>query len=153
MENVTDQRALVIYHTGDACRFCEHHINRDAEEFELRIESATARESGYQLEGSGAFGPYCSMCGAQINLIRGSIPIHCVGLLCGKCGKPDHLEVNLKKVAFQGKAFKFTAILECTGCKSKRRFATVLKKVTDLLSIEIGPGGITVKSKGLSEED
>jgi hypothetical protein len=119
----------------------------------IDIVSANARENAWELKGVGSFGFHCPRCAAQLRSVEMAIPIHCVGLECPKCKKPEHLTVQVKSLTMDGNEVEFTANLECAACQRTTGFKEVLKKIAGLLSIEIGITGISIKAREKGKGD
>jgi hypothetical protein len=117
---------------------------------ELEVTSVSARKHFFDLKGAGKFQGYCPVCGMQLQMVQASIPIHCVGLNCPTCGTADDLRVSVHKLSTQGPAFEFEATLECKTCGRTSTFKKALRRLAEILSIEIGLGGVTIKAKGNS---
>ncbi len=119
----------------------------------IEIVSAHAQESAWQLRGKGAFRCSSPNCFSKIRAVEKLVPIHCAGIRCPTCKRPEDLTVNVRTLNTQHGEFEFVADLECLPCKKKTGFKKVLKSIAGLLSIEVGLTGVSVKAKGKKKEE
>ena len=141
-----DATSLFLIHTGAGlCPACR--AGSLEEDLQVSVTSAEAQGSGWKLQGGGAFRSACPVCGMQVRAVESRIPIHCLGLECPKCHQPDELEVQVRKLDSAQNTFVFEALLQCKKCGRRNAWRTVLQKLSELLSIEIGLTGISLKAK------
>ena len=144
---------LVIYAIPTICLACGRPLSQElgADNLELEIRSVTAETDHFELQGTGRFHGFCPRCGQQVRILEDHIPIHCVGLNCKKCGQPDDLKVRVRKLSKEGNQFEFEALLECHRCQRRSRLTKLLGRLSEILSVEIGLTGITLKAKEKKE--
>jgi len=143
---------LLFYAMPAYCPSCTQAIRTD-HQLDLRIKTVTAETDRFTLKGTGEFVGRCPRCAIQILAIENEIPIHCAGLNCRKCGEPDTLKVSVRKLTTEANAFEFEALLECGRCQRKSRLTKILKRLSEILSIEIGLTGITLKAQSKKGSD
>ncbi len=142
---------VLVCHSSKLCPSCARPLNPvdDSDDVELTIRAVTVEPGAFNLQGHGRFASgFCATCGRQMSAIEAQIPIHCSGLKCSKCGRPDELKVQVRKLDTTSHRFEFEATLECQKCQRRNRLTAVLYRLSKLLSIEIGLTGITLKAKG-----
>jgi hypothetical protein len=151
---MADDLALLVY-VAALPNFCLHDgeplITEDRLDLfkRLAVTSAEATEHGWKIAGSGDFlVKRCPTCSQTYSAIRDRIPIQVSQIQCPRCGVPRSLYCTITKVTLADGAFSFEATLTCPSCKKRSAFRKVLDRLADILSIEIGLTGITLKAKG-----
>jgi hypothetical protein len=137
---------LVLVHLIPEIRFCIH----DGTPLPQRmvVTSAEATEQGWKIAGGGNFTrAICPSCSQTYAAIQQQIPIHVSKIQCPRCGASQSLDHKVTKVTLIEGEFSFEATLTCPQCKKRNGFKKVLGKLADILSIEIGLTGITLKAK------
>lgn len=114
----------------------------------MAVTSAEATEQGWKIAGKGDFtSAFCPSCSQTYSAIQRLIPIHVSKIQCPRCGESQSLDRKVTKVTLVESTFSFEAALTCPRCKNRNAFKKVLSKLADILSIEIGLTGITLKAK------
>jgi predicted RNA-binding Zn-ribbon protein involved in translation (DUF1610 family) len=149
MQNTgSDLEAHMTVRLPRSCQHCSRgniQATGAVPEVLFAVDSAQAVPIGWRLEGTGHFHFSCPTCGDQLAAVEKRIPIQCRGLICPKCKKADRLTVTITDFQTANESFAFSATLECDKCKRKNVFKQVVSKLASILSIEIGPGGVTIK--------
>jgi hypothetical protein len=115
----------------------------------IAVTSAEATEHGWKIAGGGNFlEAICPTCSQTYSAIKRQIPIQVSQIQCPRCGESQSLDHTVTKVTLAENTFSFEATLTCPHCKTRNAFKKALGKLADILSIEIGLTGITLKAKG-----
>jgi hypothetical protein len=88
---------------------------------------------------------YCRTCGRVFELARREIPLQYPSLTCTTCDRQGRVEFHVTAIRRGEDEIEFQARGECQECRGRKSFTKVLRGLLDVLSIELGPGGITVK--------
>ena len=134
--------------------------------YEIRITSIKSSEEGWIARGKGRYiewafaavrgrqrtaprdaiiDRYCPMCGKIYQAIEHTIPIQCAPFPCPKCGELQNLHYKIRSIITDEESFEFEVEIECEKCKKKKSFTKGLKKVLEVIKIEVKPTGITVR--------
>jgi hypothetical protein len=119
---------------------------------EARVISAKVVADSWVTTGRLEFHQKCSSptCAMAVQVIERAVPIQCEGFTCPACHKAEHLSYEVTKV--DNEALQFTATITCTVCKKKRTLSKTLKKLLSVLTIKVGPFGISAKKSEEKEE-
>ena len=137
---------LVLVHVIPEIGYCVQDGTAIPEQ--LAVTSAEATEQGWKIAGRGEMRrAFCPSCSQTYSAIQRFIPIQVSKIQCPKCGASQSLDPKVTKVTLVESTFSFEATLTCPKCKNRNAFKKVLSKLADILSIEIGLTGITLKAK------
>jgi uncharacterized Zn finger protein len=139
---VSDEESYIIFAT--ACPSC------GIDTVQARVSSAKVVGESWVASGRLVVKGLCPACGATFAAVKRAIPIQCEGLTCPVCRNAEHLTYEVTKV--DNDALEFTATIKCTTCKKKRTVSKWLKKLLSIVTVKIGPLGISAKKES-SEED
>jgi hypothetical protein len=85
------------------------------------------------------------MCRAIYDAIMHSIPIQCAPFPCPKCHELQNLRYELTSVTTEKEEFEFEVVIECAKCQKKRSLSKALRKIFEIIKVEVGPTGISIK--------
>jgi len=138
--------AKLVVQTARGCRSCmrgEMHPNV------MSISSIKAEEFKWVAKGKGLpedNRTFCARCGALYREITHTVPILCEQFDCPKCGKAEKLHYKVNSITTEENQFEFEVEIECQGCSKKRSLKKILKSILEIIKLEVGPTGITVKN-------
>ncbi|MEZ5581457.1 MAG: hypothetical protein R3F37_00490 [Candidatus Competibacteraceae bacterium] len=149
--------AIVTYRPP-LCREClVNHGLKDQDPndiFHVSVTTIKSVDDGWVTEGRGLlsyaknneYAPVmCFSCGQAISALVNILPIECENFACPKCGSTEEMDFKVSKIERKDAGFDFEASLICKACKRKNIFSKFIAKLFDLIKIEIGPTGITLK--------
>lgn len=87
----------------------------------------------------------CNWCAWMYEAIMYTIPIECSPFPCPKCSELQNLKYELTSITTEKETFEFEVIIECSKCRKKNSLSKVLKKIIDIIKLEVSPTGITIK--------
>lgn len=93
----------------------------------------------------------CQSCGMSLTVIERAVPIQCEGFTCPVCRSDEHLSYEVTRI--DNEKLKFTATINCTRCKKKRTLSKVFKRLLSMLTIKVGPLGISTKKSDEKDEE
>jgi hypothetical protein len=141
--------SLIVTADPEVCRSCGHHLH-DEETATAKVTAAKVVGGAWVASGKIELKTYCPNCGMTLAAVERAIPIQCEGLRCPDCHSDEHLTCEVTKV--DNDALEFSAIIGCKNCNKKRRFTKWLTKILSVLSIKIGPVGISTKKETNEDE-
>jgi len=147
-EKSTD--SLIVTAEPEVCRSCGHHFH-DEKTAKAKVTAAKVVGGSWVASGKIELKEHCPNCGMTLAVVERAIPIQCEGLRCPDCHSDEHLICEVTKV--DNDALEFSAIIECKKCSKKRRFTKWLTRILSVITIKIGPLGISTKDKKEAEED
>ena len=140
-DNIQSPDNILVCVSPRGCKFCYP----DDTSYDIYVSSVTSEVDGWTTKGRGEFAwPICE-CGAYYEAVMHSIPIHCAPFRCPKCGEDEHLKYALKSLTTDKQMFEFEVQIQCNKCHNKRSLSTLLRKVLEVVKLEVGPTGITIK--------
>ncbi len=91
----------------------------------------------------------CRNCGMVFDLIPKQIPLAVPSLECPKCHQTRYLicEVTELELLPTRTAFTFAGLVKCENCGKQKSFRRLLRNLFNKVSIEVGLGGVSIKSK------
>lgn len=124
------------------CRTCGH---RSLQHAAVTFESIKRSRDGWKAGGHAI----CPECGAAAQAIKKDIPVLASTFECPKCHSTDTLKYEIQNIeqVEQGE-FEFEVEIKCSKCDKKVSFKKILKAILDVMSIKIGPEGVTVSKGG-----
>ena len=127
-----------------------HQCHGDSKHpYEVQVSSIEATEDSWIVHGKGKLvhiSKHCPMCGLMYCAVMRTISIQCEPFQCPRCGEREHLEYSVQKINAEDASFEFVAEIRCAKCRNKKSLKKVVKQILEVLKIEIGPSGITVKN-------
>jgi hypothetical protein len=114
---------------------------------EIRITSIKADEKGWLAKGKGnaIVRRHCPMCHQIYEAILHEVPILCESFTCPNCGKSETLHYRINSIEADKEAFEFEVVIECKTCSKKRSLKKMIKGLLEIVKLEVGPLGISVK--------
>lgn len=140
----TPGAVLFVSAGPQVCPGCGWHGESDR--VSIEVHTAKAGTSDWTVRGSGRFAPrVCENCGQQIHVLEHVIPVHTADFKCPKCKGDGDLTVRVRALKSHLQDFEFEAVLECEPCNAKTAVRKVIEKVLSVVSVDVGPTGVTVK--------
>lgn len=139
-----EQAIRVVHPSG--CNMCGFFTKKSY--YEIRIVSVDSLAEGWVVRGKGhTIERICPGCGQVYEALAYAIPIHCSSFPCPKCGELQNFHYRIQSIKTDKDSFEFEAEIECKECKKKKSFTKMIRKILNVINLEISPKGITVKSK------
>ena len=121
--------------------------------YEVWVSSIEKKEDGWMAKGGGVatheikghcLDPTCAM---MYETIIREIPIQCASFPCPVCGVAQDFEYKVQSIeAEKRESFQFIVSIICGKCSKRKTFKKVLKKLLEIVKIEVKSTGITIKN-------
>lgn len=115
----------------------------------VEVSSLEAEGSGWRAGGIVHFSycvhGRCRTCGRVFEAATRRIPIEFPEITCPVCDQTGHLKYKVQGIRKTPEGFEFIVILKCSACESRKSFKKVLSGLLNMISIDIGLTGISIK--------
>lgn len=118
--------------------------------YDIQITHIESGKEGWTAHGKGRYYEEqrcpCPRCAALYNAIVHTIPILCAPFPCPNCNELQNLNYKIRSIKTDEDSFEFEADIECNKCKKKKSITKIIKKIFEVIKIEVKPTeGIIVK--------
>jgi hypothetical protein len=115
----------------------------------VEVSSLMVEESGWLAHGIVQFSycvhGRCRTCGRVFEAATRQIPIQFPEITCPKCDRTEHLKYQVQGITKTLEGYEFTVNLKCSGCESTKSLRRILSGLLNMISIEVGLTGISIK--------
>jgi hypothetical protein len=90
---------------------------------------------------------YCEKCHEVYEALVEYIPIECATFPCPACGPDSKLAPEIQKIEKVDSSYEFTALLKCSKCSKERRVSKLLRGLSKISKLKVGPTGVEINIK------
>jgi uncharacterized Zn finger protein len=119
-------------------------VHRTAASRAVRIVDITQVDAGWLAHGEISRG-YCDSCGTVYQELIHYIPIACATFPCPACGPQSELTPTVLSINASESGYEFAASLKCGKCSKERRFSKLLRGLSKIARVKVGPAGVEVE--------
>jgi uncharacterized Zn finger protein len=145
--------AAIEYHVGEFyCPHCKllvpYTLSPDAPSpsREVKVLDVARLKAGWLTQGEYR-AVYCPSCGAVMTVLVHQIPIECATFPCPTCGPGAELTIEIINITAIESGYSFVALLKCNACSKQRRLSKILKGLSKITRVKVGPTGVEVEVK------
>jgi hypothetical protein len=138
------EHGLVV--TNDYCYYCARSATPP---FKVVITSIKSNEDGWIAKGKGRKihrRCRCAGCHMMYEAMMKSIPIQTAPFPCSTCGDIQNFEYKVQGIETDRESFQFEVSIVCHKCSKKQSLKKILKKLFEIVKVEVKPTGITIKN-------
>jgi hypothetical protein len=140
------KQGIVVTSSG---LYCQAHTQHYGPAYNVKITTIKSSDDGWIAKGGGKqVYMRCMMvgCSDMAESIMHAIPIQCAAFPCTTCGQTQNLKYEIRSIEANKSAFEFEVSIICGKCSKKRSIKKMLKKLLEIIKIEVKPTGITIKN-------
>jgi hypothetical protein len=123
------------------CYGCTHTVPDPR----VRIVDISQVKAGWIAHGH--IQPIRCMCGQVYHLLVHYIPVECVSFPCPSCGSGSKLTTEILNITEAETGYSFVALLKCDVCSKQHRLSKLLRGLSKITKIKVGPTGLEVEVK------
>jgi hypothetical protein len=132
--------------TKDYCHSCARLF---APPFKVVVTSIESDDGGWTAKGKGRIinrRCRCPRCKMIYETVMKAIPIQTAPFPCPTCGELQDFEYKVQSIEADRESFQFEVSIVCGKCSKKRSLKKILKKLFEIIKVEVKPTGITIKN-------
>ena len=92
-------------------------------------------------------GGFCLECGRAYSALAHYILIECAAFPCSKCGPGSELTTEILSITETERGYSFVALLKCNRCSKQSPFSKLLRGLSKITRVKVGPTGVEVEVK------
>lgn len=88
---------------------------------------------------------YCDSCGTAYQELIRYIPVACAAFPCPTCGAGSKLTPAVLSINANESGYDFAASLKCSKCSKERRISKLLRGLSKIARVKLGPTGVEIE--------